>query len=166
MRILLVEDEPAVAEGLSFLLTQQGHTVVVADTGPLGISRALSREPDLVLLDMMLPGCNGLEVCRAIRRFSQAPIIVVSARSAEAEKVVALAAGADDYVVKPFSFAELRARIAAVARRTVDVRRGHAVRTETGPAFTVGPLPEPRFSEVASAGLATRSAGSPAAGDC
>lgn len=165
MRILVVEDEPAVAEGLSFLLTQQGHTVVVAETGPLGVSRALSREPDLVLLDMMLPGCGGLEVCRAIRRFSQAPIIVVSARSAQADKVVALAAGADDYVVKPFSFAELSARIVAVARRTVHVRRGQGVRSETGPAFMVGPLPAPRVSDVAPAGLTTRSAGSPAVGD-
>lgn len=119
MRILIVEDEQAVADSLAFLLSQEGHVVSVAETGPLALSRVQTRQPDLILLDLMLPGLNGLEVCRTIRRSARTPIIVVSARSAEVEKVVAFEAGADDYIVKPFSFPELRARIRAVGRRSV-----------------------------------------------
>ncbi len=145
MKILIVEDEPAVLGVLDHLLTQRGHSVITAETGPLGISRTLSRQPDLVLLDLMLPGCNGIEVCRAIRGFSLVPIIVISARSDEGDKVVALAAGADDYLVKPYSVAELQARIQAVTRRAGRQRREvDAARTASTTPVVVGPLPTPR----------------------
>jgi two-component system response regulator RegX3 len=113
-----VEDEPATAEAIAHLLRDDGFQVALADTGTDGIHAFETLAPDLILLDLMLPGLNGLEVCRAIRRTSDVPIIIISARAAELEKVVGLEAGADDYVTKPFSIAELRARINALLRRT------------------------------------------------
>lgn len=122
MRILIVEDEPAIGEALSYLLGAEGHQVAVATTGPEGLEQFERFAPDLMLLDLMLPGMNGLEVCRAIRRDSDVGIIIVTARELDAEKVVGLEAGADDYLTKPFSNAELLARIRAVSRR---VRETH-----------------------------------------
>ena len=116
--ILVVEDEPAIAEAIAYLLRDDGFQVVLADTGPGGLNAFETRAPDLILLDLMLPGLNGLEVCRTIRRTSKVPIIMVTARAAAPEKVVGLEAGADDYLTKPFSIAELRARIHALLRRT------------------------------------------------
>lgn len=116
--VLIIEDEPTIAETLAHLLSEDGFTVALADTGPHGLQASRALAPDLILLDLMLPGMNGLEVCRTIRRTSTVPIIMVTARAAEAEKVVGLEAGADDYLTKPFSIAELRARIHALLRRT------------------------------------------------
>jgi DNA-binding response OmpR family regulator len=116
--VLVVEDEQSVAETIAVLLNGDGFRVAVAATGTEGLAAFSARPPDLVLLDLMLPGINGLEVCRAIRRTSAVPIIIVTARAGEAEKVVGLEAGADDYLTKPFSIAELRARIRALLRRT------------------------------------------------
>ena len=116
--ILVVEDEPAIAEAIAYLLRDDGFQVVLADTGPGGLNAFETQAPDLILLDLMLPGLNGLEVCRTIRRTSKVPIIMVTARAAAPEKVVGLEAGADDYLTKPFSIAELRARIHALLRRT------------------------------------------------
>ena len=116
--VLIVEDEPSIAETIAYLLRGDGFDVVIAHTGPAGLRAFQTLEPDLILLDLMLPGLNGLEVCRTIRRTSNVPIIMVTARAAEVEKVVGLEAGADDYLTKPFAIAELRARIHALLRRT------------------------------------------------
>jgi len=116
-RVLVVEDEPTIAEVLAYLLEDEGFTVAIAESGPEALEAVRAGTPDLVLLDLMLPGLNGLEVCRSIRGMSSVPIIVITARAGEAEKVVGLEAGADDYLTKPFSIAELRARIHALLRR-------------------------------------------------
>ncbi len=120
--VLIVEDEPTIAETLAYLLREDGFAVALADTGPGGLQAFQTLAPDLILLDLMLPGMNGLEVCRTIRRTSNVPIIMVTARAAELEKVVGLEAGADDYMTKPFSIAELRARIHALLRRATSTR--------------------------------------------
>lgn len=117
MKLLLVEDEPAFSEALSYLLRRDGFDVSVAETGQDAIHTFNRVDPDLVLLDVLLPGMSGLDVCTAIRRTSDVPIIMVTARDTETDKVVGLEIGADDYVTKPYSHAELLARIHAVIRR-------------------------------------------------
>ena len=118
MSALIVDDEPAIAEAIAYLLRDDGFDVELAHTGPTALIAFHTRVPDLILLDLMLPGLNGIEVCRTIRRTSNVPIIMVTARASDAEKVVGLEAGADDYLTKPFAIAELRARINALLRRT------------------------------------------------
>jgi two-component system response regulator RegX3 len=116
-RILVVEDESSFSEALSYVLTKEGYQVTVADTGD-GAIKAFDKEgADLVLLDLMLPGLSGTEVCRQLRTRSQVPIIMLTAKDSEVDKVVGLELGADDYVTKPYSKAELIARIKAVLRR-------------------------------------------------
>lgn len=116
-RILVVEDESSFSEALSYVLTKEGYQVTVADTGD-GAIKAFDKEgADLVLLDLMLPGLSGTEVCRQLRSRSQVPIIMLTAKDSEVDKVVGLELGADDYVTKPYSKAELIARIKAVLRR-------------------------------------------------
>jgi len=115
MRILLVEDEDAIAEPLAEGLQREGFAVERASTGAEALAAG---EPDLVLLDLRLPDVDGLDVCRSLRERSSVPIIVVTARGEEADRVVGLELGADDYVVKPFGLRELIARIRAVMRRT------------------------------------------------
>jgi two-component system, OmpR family, response regulator RegX3 len=116
-RILVIEDESSFSEALSYVLTKEGYQVTVADTGD-GAIKAFDKEgADLVLLDLMLPGLSGTEVCRQIRTRSQVPIIMLTAKDSEVDKVVGLELGADDYVTKPYSKAELIARIKAVLRR-------------------------------------------------
>ncbi len=115
MKILLVEDEDAIAEPLAIGLRREGFSVERAATGAAALD---ADEPDLVLLDLRLPDVDGFDVCRALRARSSVPIIVVTARGEEADRVVGLELGADDYVVKPFGLRELIARIRAVTRRT------------------------------------------------
>ena len=116
-RILVIEDEASFSEALSYVLTKEGYQVTVADTGD-GAIKAFDKEgADLVLLDLMLPGLSGTEVCRQLRTRSQVPIIMLTAKDSEVDKVVGLELGADDYVTKPYSKAELIARIKAVLRR-------------------------------------------------
>ena len=115
MRILVVEDEDSIAEPLVIGLRREGFDVVRAATGGEALEAAV---PDLVLLDLRLPDTDGLDVCRRMRERSDVPIIVVTARGEEADRVVGLELGADDYVVKPFGLRELIARIRAVTRRT------------------------------------------------
>jgi two-component system response regulator RegX3 len=116
-RILVIEDEASFSEALSYVLTKEGYQVTVADTGD-GAIKAFDKEgADLVLLDLMLPGLSGTEVCRQLRTRSQVPIIMLTAKDSEVDKVVGLELGADDYVTKPYSKAELVARIKAVLRR-------------------------------------------------
>lgn len=114
MKILLVEDDPAIADSLRDGLTREGYQVTLARTG----EAALAADPaDVVLLDLGLPDLDGRAVCRRLREHSNVPIIVVTARSAEIDRVELLELGADDYLVKPFGFRELVARIRAVLRR-------------------------------------------------
>ena len=117
-RILLVEDEPALVESLRYTLETEGFDVITADNALDGLERARTWHPSLVLLDLMLPGGSGLDVCRQIRSFSDVPIVVVTAKDSETDKVVGLELGADDYVTKPFSTRELIARIRAHLRRS------------------------------------------------
>lgn len=117
-RVLLIEDDRSVREGVTLALRRQGHDVVAAGTGEEGMDRLRSFRPDIVVLDLMLPGMPGLEVCRGIRAVDQTlPIIMATARGDEVDIVVGLEAGADDYVVKPVQARVLDARIRAVLRR-------------------------------------------------
>jgi two-component system response regulator RegX3 len=116
-RVLLVEDEPALAESVRYALDADGFDVLVADTGVGGLESARVNQPDIVLLDLMLPGMSGLDVCRQIRLSSDVPIIMLTAKDAESDKVVGLELGADDYMTKPFSMRELVARVRAQLRR-------------------------------------------------
>ena len=120
-RILLVEDEIALSDPLSFLLEREGYEVEVAADGPSAITAFDQRGADLVLLDLMLPGLPGTEVCRELRARSTVPIIMVTAKDSEIDIVVGLELGADDYVTKPYSTRELLARIRAVLRRRIEV---------------------------------------------
>jgi DNA-binding response OmpR family regulator len=120
--VLIVEDEPDIAEGLRYNLEREGLAVVVAATGEKGLEIALDRKnpPALILLDLMLPGMSGMELCRRLRRepaTRRTPIIMLTARGSESERVAGLELGADDYVTKPFSVRELIARVRAVLRR-------------------------------------------------
>ena len=116
-KILVVEDEESFSDALSYLLGREGFEVVVADTGTAAVAEFERQGADLILLDLMLPGLSGTEVCRQIRTKSQVPIIMLTAKDAEVDKVVGLELGADDYVTKPYSSRELVARIRAVLRR-------------------------------------------------
>jgi two-component system, OmpR family, response regulator RegX3 len=116
--ILLVEDEPAIAEPLAETLTREGFHLEVAGTAAAAVEQAARLRPDLILLDLMLPDGSGFDVCREVRRDSQVPIIMLTARGDEADRVIGLELGADDYVVKPFSAREVTARVRAVLRRT------------------------------------------------
>ena len=116
-KILIVEDESSFSEALEFLLKKEGFEITVAINGQQAIDKFESGRPDLVLLDLMIPAISGTEVCRLIRAQSQVPIIMVTAKDSEVDKVVGLELGADDYVTKPYSSRELLARINAVLRR-------------------------------------------------
>lgn len=116
--ILVVEDEESIAEAIRYALEIEGFEVLVALTGSEGVRLAESRKPSLVLLDVMLPESSGLDVCRRIRQASDVPIVMLTARDSEADKVAGLELGADDYVVKPFSMRELVARVRAHLRRS------------------------------------------------
>ena len=116
-RILVVEDEETFSDALGYMLRREGFEVAMAATGPDGIEEFDRAGADLVLLDLMLPGLSGLEVCRQLRQRSEVPVIMLTAKDAEVDKVVGLEIGADDYVTKPFSARELVARIRAVMRR-------------------------------------------------
>jgi len=116
-RVLVVEDEESFSDALSYMLRKEGFEVAVAATGPAALEEFDRSGADLVLLDLMLPGIPGTEVCRTLRQRSSVPVIMVTAKDAEIDKVVGLELGADDYVTKPFSHRELVARIRAVLRR-------------------------------------------------
>ena len=118
--ILVVEDEPSFVEALKIGLVREGFTVHVAVNGVEALDKFEAVAPDLVLLDVMLPGLSGVEVCRQIRQKSRVPIIMVTAKSAEIDTVVGLEVGADDYVTKPYRIRELAARIRAVLRRSAE----------------------------------------------
>ncbi|MGP9694539.1 response regulator [Brachybacterium sp. AOP25-B2-12] len=119
-RILIVEDEESFSDPLSYSLRKEGYEVAIADDGTEGLRIFSTHGADLVLLDLMLPGISGTEVCREIRRTSNVPVIMLTAKDDEFDKVLGLELGADDYVTKPYSSRELLARIKAVLRRRSD----------------------------------------------
>jgi len=120
--ILVVDDEEAIAEAVRARLLSEGYEVVVAGDGPTAIERAREDHPDLVVLDLMLPGMDGLEVCKAIQRNDWVPVLMLTAKTEEADKVAGFAVGADDYLTKPFSLRELAVRVKAILRRVERVR--------------------------------------------
>ena len=132
-RVLVVEDEESFSEALSFMLRKEGFEVGVAATGTDAVSVFDQQGADVVLLDLMLPGMSGIEVCQALRRKSNVPIIMVTAKDGEVDKVVGLELGADDYVTKPFSSRELVARIRALVRRTAEPEELLPAVLEAGP---------------------------------
>jgi DNA-binding response OmpR family regulator len=134
-RILVVDDEPPIVEMLAYNLKRANYEVVIARDGEEALVKARREQPDLIILDLMLPRLDGLEVCRALRRERDVPIIMLTARDAEVDRVVGLEVGADDYVVKPFSVRELMARVKNVLRRA-------APRAAEAPAQVIraGPL--------------------------
>ena len=134
-RVLVVEDEESISDPLSYLLRQEGFEVAVAGTGPEALTEFDRSGADIVLLDLMLPGLSGTEVCRALRARSSVPVIMLTARDSEIDKVVGLELGADDYVTKPFSARELVARVRAVLRR-----RGSEPEEASPAALEAGPV--------------------------
>ena len=126
-RILIVDDEANLAELVQGYLEREGYQVLTASDGVSAVAIARETQPDLIVLDLMLPGIDGLEVCRRIRQFSDAYIVMLTARAEEVDKVVGLSVGADDYLTKPFSPRELVARVQAMLRRP---------RTGTPPSLT------------------------------
>jgi two-component system response regulator MtrA len=139
-RILLVEDDASIREVVALGLRAIGFDVVTAPDGPTGLERWRADEPELVLLDVMLPGLDGLEICRAIRRESTVPIVMLTARGDTVDVVVGLEAGADDYVRKPFEMAELVARVRAALRRRERVDASLPGAAGVAGALQLGPL--------------------------
>jgi two-component system KDP operon response regulator KdpE len=132
--ILVVDDEPQIQRALRVGLAAQGYEVTAASSGEAALDCAAGHEFDIVILDLGLPGMDGVAVCRALREWTRTPILVLSVRSDEAQKIAALDAGADDYITKPFGMGELLARIRAALRRTVGDD------TPAQALLTVGPL--------------------------
>ncbi len=139
-KILIVEDESSFSEALSFLLGKEGYEVAVAATGTDAIKQFDENGADLILLDLMIPEISGVEVCKTIRTTSQVPIIMLTAKDSEIDKVVGLELGADDYVTKPYSSRELIARIKAVLRRgsSEDVATEQGIHSVAGIRLDVG----------------------------
>jgi DNA-binding response OmpR family regulator len=138
--ILVVDDEKILRDMLDYNLRREGYKVVVAADGNEAISKAYSERPDLIILDLMLPGMNGFEVCRAIRKELTTPILMLSAREEEIDKVLGLELGADDYLTKPFGLRELLARVGAMLRRSDMVRSETQRRTESSSDGGAGTL--------------------------
>ena len=132
-RILLVEDEESFSDPLSYMLRKEGYEVAVAETGPDALAEFDQSGADLVLLDLMLPGLSGMDVCRALRQRSSVPVIMLTAKDSEIDKVVGLEIGADDYVTKPYSSRELLARVKAVLRRGHEPEELMPATLECGP---------------------------------
>ena len=125
-RVLVVDDEPAIRDAVAYALRSEGFDVEVRLDGETALAAALADEYDIVLLDLMLPGVSGMELCRRLRAESSVPIIMLTAKTAELDRVLGLELGADDYVTKPFSMAELVGRIRAILRRRALDRAGGA----------------------------------------
>lgn len=132
-RVLVIEDEESFRDALGFMLRKEGYEVDVAKDGIAALEQFDRSGADLILLDLMLPGLSGMDVCRTIRRKSRVPIIMVTAKDTEIDKVVGLELGADDYVTKPFSSRELTARIKAVLRRGPEIESQESSTVEAGP---------------------------------
>jgi DNA-binding response OmpR family regulator len=124
--VLVVDDEESIAEAVCARLENEGYRVLIAADGPQAIEVHRAERPDLVVLDLMLPGMDGLEVCREIQRDGWTPVLMLTAKTEEADKVAGFAVGADDYLTKPFSLRELAARVKAILRRMERMRAPHA----------------------------------------
>jgi two-component system KDP operon response regulator KdpE len=131
-RVLIVDDEQAIRRFLRVTLTSQAYTVIEADSGQEALSAATAEKPDIIILDLGLPDIDGVEVTRLLRQWTQTPIIILSVRGSESDKIAALDAGADDYLTKPFGVGELLARLRAALRRTA--------KTTSEPVFSSGSL--------------------------
>ena len=127
LRILVVDDEPSVTNLIAYNLRKAHYEVLTASNGREALHLARQAAPDLILLDLMIPEIDGLDVCRELRKTSDVPVIMITARGEEADRVVGLELGADDYICKPFSMRELLARIKAVLRRTQSDRSGEQI---------------------------------------
>jgi DNA-binding response OmpR family regulator len=138
-RVLVVEDDEGILEMLKYNLSAAGFSVQTARDGVSGLRSARTARPDLILLDLMLPGMSGFDFCRALRKTSRVPIIVITAKDAEVDKIVGLELGADDYITKPFSIREVLARIHAVLRRATQgaVDPGSIPELDSMPGFTI-----------------------------
>ena len=136
--VLVIEDEENLQEALKYNLEREGYDVLTASDGERGLGMARERKPDLVILDIMLPQLDGLEVCRILRRERDTPIIMLTAKGEEVDRVVGLELGADDYITKPFSMRELLARLRTVLRRTRSHPRGDS--PPSNEVFTSGDL--------------------------
>ncbi|MBB2892785.1 response regulator transcription factor [Flexivirga oryzae] len=132
-RILVVEDEVSISDPLTYMLGKEGYDVALAETGPDALLEFDRTGADLVLLDLMLPGMSGIEVCRVLRQKSNVPVIMLTAKDSEVDKVVGLEIGADDYVTKPYSARELLARVKAVLRRGQEAEELLPATLEGGP---------------------------------
>ena len=139
LRVLVVDDERALAGVIASYLTREGFEVDLAHDGPSAVDQARRNPPDLVVLDVMLPGFDGIEVCRQLRSFTDAYVIMLTARDEEVDKIIGLSVGADDYLVKPFSPRELIARVRAMLRRP---------RATAGATAGPGQAPTLRFADV------------------
>jgi DNA-binding response OmpR family regulator len=137
--ILVVEDEKDIAEAVRARLASEGFEVQVVHDGPRAISAVRGHRPDLVVLDLMLPGMDGLEVCREIQRDEWTPVLMLTARTEEADKVAGFAVGADDYLTKPFSLRELTARVKAIIRRMDRIQRSSPTEPEHRFDLTIDP---------------------------
>src|SRR5262245_18927776 len=139
-RILVVEDERTIAESIAVRLRAEGFAVELAYDGPSAVAKARSTEPDLVVLDVMLPGFDGLEVCRRIQADRPVSVLMLTARGDETDLLVGLAVGADDYLTKPFSMRELAARVHALLRRVDRTNRAAEPDGRSEPPIVVGDL--------------------------
>ena len=147
--VLVVDDEEAIAEAVRARLASEGYRVLVAGDGPEAISLHAEHHPDIVVLDLMLPGMDGLEVCKEIQRDGWTPVLMLTARTEEADKVAGFAVGADDYLTKPFSLRELAARVKAILRR-LERMRAHE---NNGPIEHSGLMLDPTRRRVAVDGV-------------
>ena len=135
-KILVVDDEKALQETLAYNLVRQGYEVEISGDGPSALEAARTFKPDLILLDVMLPGIDGFELCRILRQDMNTPVLMLTARDDEIDRVVGLEVGADDYMTKPFSMRELLARVKAMLRRVRLIReevKSNAVAEEKQP---------------------------------
>lgn len=139
-RILLVDDEPLITDSLSYSLRREGFEVRAVSDGPAALQEIQDFQPDLVVLDIMLPGMSGLEVCRRLRAQSAIPVIMLTARGEEIDRVLGLEVGADDYLAKPFSFRELLARIRSILRRVEMDRQMSQTQSLTLGKLTLDPV--------------------------
>lgn len=139
-RILLVDDEPLITDSLTYSLRREGYEVKGVGDGPSALEEAEKFEPDLIVLDIMLPGMSGLEVCRRLRTHSTTPVIMLTARGEEIDRVLGLEVGADDYLAKPFSFRELLARIRSILRRVELDKQTAQIQAMTVGNLTLDPV--------------------------
>ncbi|MGN0515051.1 MAG: response regulator [Lachnospiraceae bacterium] len=135
-KVLIVEDEKLIVKGIRFSLEQEGYEVLCAYDGVEGLEMVKNNDVDIVLLDLMLPGMDGMEVCRYIREFSDVPVIMLTAKGDDMDKILGFENGADDYITKPFNILEVKARIKAILRRN----RQSSVKEQGGDKLEIGGL--------------------------